>query len=66
MKFEVEYSITIKMDDIFMPPGFTDEEMKMVVEQRGRDNLKKYFNGALFDPDKKIIFEDIKVKPLIK
>lgn len=62
MKFEVEYSITIKMDDIFMPPGFTDEEMKMVVEQRGRDNLKKYFNGALFDPDKKIIFEDIKYK----
>lgn len=62
MKFEAEYSITIKMDDIFMPKGYTEEEMKMVIEQRGRDNLKKYFNHALFDPDKKIIFEEIKYK----
>jgi hypothetical protein len=60
MIYEAEYTVTIKLDKLFMPPGHTDQELKEVIESRGRESLKKYFNGALFDPDKKIIFEDIK------
>ena len=62
MKFEAEYSVTIKLDSIYMPPGHSSDELNEVIQQIGRDNLKKYFNGALFDPDKKIIHEDIKFK----
>jgi hypothetical protein len=50
------------MDNIYMPPGHSSDELREVIETRGRENLKKYFNNALFDPDKKIIFEDIKYK----
>ena len=58
MKYECEYTVTIKLENIFMPPGHSSDELNDEITQRGRDNLRKYFNGALFDPDKKIIHED--------
>ena len=60
MIFQAEYTITIKLDKIFMPPGHSSDELREEIETRGRDSLKKYFSGNLFDPDKKIIFEDTK------
>ena len=62
MRFDTEYVVVIKMDNIYMPPGHSSDELREVIETRGRENLKKYFNNALFDPDKKIIFEDVKFK----
>ena len=60
MIFESEYTVTIKLEKIFMPPGHSSDELREEIISRGRESLKKYFNGALFDPDKKIIFEDTK------
>jgi hypothetical protein len=62
MKFECEYTITIKLDNIYMPEGHSSDELRDVIKIRGRENLRKYFNGALFDPDKRVIFEDTKFK----
>ena len=45
MKFEAEYSVTIKLDSIYMPPGHSSDELNEVIQQIGRDNLKKYFNN---------------------
>lgn len=64
MKFECEYTVKIKLEKIYMPPGHSSDELREEITSRGRESLKKYFNGALFDPDKKIIFEDTNFKLL--
>ena len=66
MIFEAEYTITIKIDKLFMPPGHSSDELRDEIKLRGAEELKRYFNGVLFDPEKKIIFEETKfelVKP---
>jgi hypothetical protein len=57
MIYSAEYTVKIKLESIFMPQGHTDEELTEEITSRGREDLKKYFNGVLFDPNKKIIFE---------
>lgn len=66
MIFEAEYTITIKIDKLFMSPGHSSDELRDEIKLRGAEELKRYFNGVLFDPEKKIIFEETKfelVKP---
>lgn len=65
MIFEAEYTITIKIDKLFMPPGHSSDELRDEIKHRGAEELKRYFNGVLFDPEKRIIFEEIKFE-LIK
>jgi hypothetical protein len=60
MKLQAEYTITIKLDNVYMPPNSSEEETKEWIQTLGMDNLRKYFNGMIFDPDKKIIKEEIK------
>ena len=58
MIYEAEYTIKIKLDKLFMPPGHSSDELIEEIKLRGGENLKRYFNGVLFDPEKKIIFEE--------
>jgi hypothetical protein len=62
MKFECEYTIKIKLNDLYMVEGHSSDELRDEITKRGRENLKKYFNGVLFDPDKNVIFEDTNFK----
>ena len=62
MKFECEYTIKIKLSDLYMTEGHSSDELRDEITKRGRESLKKYFNGALFDPDKKVIFEETNFK----
>jgi hypothetical protein len=65
MIYEAEYTIKIKLDKLFMPPGHSSDELREEIKLRGSENLKRYFNGVLFEPEKKIIFEETKFE-LIK
>ena len=62
MKFECEYTVTIKLNDLYIGEGHSSDELRDEIIKRGREGLKKYFNGVLFDPDKKIILEDTNFK----
>lgn len=59
MIYSVEYTVKIKLDKLFMPPGHSPEELEEEIKIRGRENLKRYFNDALFDPNSKITLEKI-------
>ena len=66
MIYEAEYTITIKINKLFMPPGHSSDELRDEIKHRGAEELRRYFNGVLFDPEKKVIFEETKfelVKP---
>jgi hypothetical protein len=59
MKYEAEYTVKIKLEDITMRPDSTDQDLQEKITLLGRNNLKKFFEGVLLDPDKRIICEEI-------
>lgn len=59
MKYQAEYTIKIKLDDIMTRPESTENDLEDKIKFLGRKNLKKFFEGDLLDPDKKIISEEI-------
>lgn len=59
MKYEAEYTVKIKLEDVSMKKDHTEEELTSKVIMIGRNNLKKFFNNELIDPDKKIVCEEI-------
>ena len=62
MKFEGEYIIKIKLNDIFMPSDHSSTELKDKIKQEGRKKINSYLTNSLFDPEKKIITEEINFK----
>jgi hypothetical protein len=62
MKFECEYTVTIKLGDVYMREGHSSDEIRDKIMLLGKENLKRYFNNVLFDPNKKVIFEETKFK----
>jgi hypothetical protein len=59
MKYEAEYTVKIKLEDVSMKKEHTEEEVTNKIIMIGRNSLKKFFNNELIDPDKKIICEEI-------
>jgi hypothetical protein len=62
MKFDCEYTITIKLNDVYMHPGHSSDELKDKIMSEGKKQIKQYLSGNLFDPEKKIIFDDTNFK----
>jgi hypothetical protein len=61
MKYEAskcEYIIKVKLSDTHIVEGESSAELRKEITKKGKETLKKYLEGNLFDPDKKIIFED--------
>jgi len=58
MKFDCEYTITIKLNDVYMRPGHSSDEFRDKIMYEGKKQIKQYLSGNLFDPEKKIIFEE--------
>ena len=59
MKYEAEYTVKIKLEEITTRPDSTEQDLQEKIILLGRKNLKKFFEGALLDPDKRIICEEI-------
>jgi hypothetical protein len=62
MKFECEYTITIKLIDVYMNAGHSSDELRDKIMVEGKKQIRQYLSGNLFDPEKKIIFEDTSFK----
>lgn len=59
MKYEAEYTVKIKLEEVSMRPDHTEDELTNKIIMLGKNSLKKFFNNELIDPDKKIICEEI-------
>ena len=60
MKFECEYTVTIKLKDVYMREGHSSDEIRDKIMMLSKENLKRYFNDTLYDPNKKVTFEETK------
>ena len=45
-----------------MSPGHSSDQLREKVIEEGKKRISAYLTGYLFDPNKKTIFEDIKIK----
>ena len=62
MRYDCEYTITIKLDNLHMPKEHTEEQLKKKISEEGKMGLRTYLSGYLFDPEKKVIFEETNFK----
>jgi len=62
MRYDCEYTITIKLTDVYMGDGHSSGELRDKITVEGRKQIRQYLLGNLFDPEKKIIFEDTSFK----
>ena len=56
-----EYTITVKVMDVMNVSDETEQDIDSLIKQEGQKIIKKYLNGKLFDPDNKVIREQIKI-----
>lgn len=56
-----EYTITVKVMDVMNVSDETEQNIDSLIKQEGQKIMKKYLNGKLFDPDNKVIREQIKI-----
>jgi hypothetical protein len=56
-----EYTITVKVMDVMNVSDETEQNIDSLIKQAGQKIMKKYLNGKLFDPDNKVITEQIKI-----
>mgnify|MGYP003353859486 CR=1 FL=1 len=62
MRYDCEYTITIKLNNLDIQTGHTDEQLKQKIAEEGKRRINAYLSGYLFDPEKKIIFEETNFK----
>jgi len=60
MNYKANYTITIEIDDLIMPPDHSSDQLIEKIQYEGKKKLLAYLTGYLFDPDKKIIKEETK------
>lgn len=56
-----EYTITVKIEDIMM---VSDEESNITdskIKELGQKRIKNFLTGKMFDPEGKVINEEIKI-----
>lgn len=58
---EINYSITIKLTNLFKYPSETDEMFEKRVKEEGKKKLRYYLSGYLYDPENKVFFEKVTV-----
>ena len=60
-RVSAEYTITVKVTDVMNVSDDTEQNIDSLIKQEGQKIMKKYLNGKLFDPDNKVITEQIKI-----
>lgn len=60
-RITAEYTITVKIEDIMM---VSDEESNITdskIKELGQKRIKNFLTGKMFDPEGKVINEEIKI-----
>lgn len=64
MEYSAEYTLKIKLSNIFLLNGLSDKEINDKIIEVGKREASKFLSGYLIDPEKKTIEEKITYKEL--
>jgi hypothetical protein len=51
----------VKVSDVMFTSDETEQEIKDKIKSVGQDKLRKWITGNMFDPDKVVFEEDIRI-----
>jgi radical SAM superfamily enzyme YgiQ (UPF0313 family) len=60
-RYCAEYIIKVKVSDIMITSDETEIEVKEKIKKIGQENIKKWINGVIYDPEGLVFAEDIKI-----
>lgn len=63
---EADFTITVKLGELFIMPNSTDDEIKEKLIEEGERRLRYYLSGYLFDPDRKFINKNVTIHNIKK
>ncbi len=60
-RYCAEYTVKVKVSDVMFTSDETEQEIKDKIKSVGQDKLRKWITGNMFDPDKVVFEEDIRI-----
>lgn len=60
-RYCAEYIVRVRVSDVMITTEDTEEQVKEKLKKQGRENLRKWFDGRIIDPDGINFFEDITI-----
>ena len=62
-RFNTEYTLTIKINDLELPGNTSRLEVEKRVKEIAKNRINAWTSNKLFDPNSKIFTESIKITP---
>jgi hypothetical protein len=60
-RYCTEYTVKVRISDVMITSDETEREVKEKIKKIGQENLKKWINGVIYDPEGLVFIEDIKI-----
>ena len=60
-RYCTEYTVKVRVSDVMITSDETEIEVKEKIKKIGQENLKKWINGVIYDPESLVFIEDIKI-----
>jgi hypothetical protein len=60
-RYCTEYTVKVRISDVMITSDETEREVNEKIKKIGQENLKKWINGVIYDPEGLVFIEDIKI-----
>lgn len=60
-RYCAEYTVKVRVCDIMNTTNESEEQIKEKIKKQGKENLQKWIDGRIFDPEGVNFFDDIKI-----
>lgn len=60
-RYCAEYTVRVRVSDIMITTNESEEEIKEKIKKQGQENIQKWIDGRIFDPEGINFFDDIKI-----
>ena len=60
-RYCAEYVVRVRVSDVMITTDDTDEQIKEKIKKQGKENLRKWVDGRIIDPDGINFFEEVNI-----
>ena len=60
-RYCAEYIVRVRVSDVMITSDENEEQIKEKILKQGRENLRKWSEGRIIDPDKINFFEEVRI-----
>lgn len=60
-RYCAEYIVRVRVTDVMITTDDADEQIKEKIKKQGKENLRKWVDGRIIDPDGINFFEEVNI-----